>query len=120
MKSAETNFFADQGWEFALLLFALSLLSLFKKCKERESLLLLFTKRVTWTDRSCRYLQKERGVQIALVAIFKNGLDQNQRIALFTFSNTRAILSLWKSDSLFLRVGFAPFWRENWKQGLKN
>ena len=74
---------------------------------------------MTWTDCSCRYLQKERGVQIALVAIFKNGLDQNQRIALFTFSNTRAILSLWKSDSLFLRVGFAPFWRGNWKLELK-
>ena len=45
----------------------------------------------------------------------KERLEQNERIALFTLSNTRVILSLWKSDPLFLRVGFAPFWREKWK-----
>ena len=48
----------------------------------------------------------------------KEQLEQNERIALLNFSNTRAICSLWKSNSLFLRVLFAPFWRENWKLDL--
>ena len=45
--------------------------------------------------------------------------EPNELIALFTFSNTRASCSLWKSDSLFLRVGFTPFWKENFKLDLK-
>ena len=49
---------------------------------------------------------------------FKEQQEQNEWVALFTFSNTRAIHSLWKSNLLFLREGFAPFWRENWKLDL--
>ena len=69
-----------------------SLFSLFKRA----------TIRAKWAVRSFHFLKEQL-------------LEQNEQIALFTFLNTRAICSLWKSHLLYLRVGFAPFWRENWK-----
>ena len=66
------------GWEFALVAL-LKRVTLNKKSNKSEWLPLLFL--------------KER-------------LEQNEQIALFIFSNTRAIHTLWKSDSRFLRVGF--------------
>ena len=67
----------------------------------------------------CRSLQKERYERISLVTLFKRAARAKWVKLSFHFSNTRAISSLWKSDSLFLRVGFAPFWRGNWKLELK-
>ena len=66
------------GWEFTLVAL-LKRVTLNKKSNKSEWLPLLFL--------------KER-------------LEQNEQIALFIFSNTRAIHTLWKSDSRFLRVGF--------------
>ena len=79
-----------QGWEFAL-----SLL---------PSLLFRFC--CSFKKSNARSLLKER-------------LEQNEWITLFTFSNTRATPYLWRSNTLFLRVGFATFWRVNWKLDLK-
>ena len=73
-----------RGWEFALSLFALlallALLTLLKMSNGSESLLSLLTSRATGGNRSCRSLQKER-------------LEQNERIAILSFSTTRAIRS---------------------------
>ena len=87
----------------------------------------------SWLFSSCRSLLKEQQERITLVALYKKSemsksfsslflkerLEQNEQIALFTFSTTRAIRSLWKSDSLFLRVQGAllscSFLKKNWK-----
>ena len=53
---------------------------------------------------------KEQCEQFAPVALFKRATRAK---------STRAIRSLLKSDLLFLRVGFASFWRENWQLDLK-
>ena len=62
---------------------------------------------------SCNSLLKERQDRIALylksnsrMSLFiKVRQEQNERSALFTFSNTRTICSLRKSDSFFLTLG---------------
>ena len=53
---------------------------------------------------------KEQCEQFAPVALFKRATRAKSTIA---------IRFLLKSDLLFLRVGFASFWRENWKLELK-
>ena len=67
--------------------------------------------------RSHHSLLKEQRERIALIALYKK--SDKEGIALFTYSNTRAIRFLWKSDWLFSRIGFAPFWRENGKLDLQ-
>ena len=102
----------NQGWEFALSF------HFFKKSDESESLFSLFTKRPTEANHSFCSLQKERIWVNHSHRSLKRGTRAKWaywHIAPYTFSNTRAIHSIWKKDSLFLKVGFAPFWRENWK-----
>ena len=85
--------------------FALLILSLFCSCRSfkksdcSNSLLLFFSKRAT---RAIRSKLKER-------------LEQNEQIALFTFSNTRAIRSLSKSDLIFF---LAESYQLGWKKCL--
>ena len=69
-----------QSWEFALSLFALLLFALLLFA------LLLFR-------------------SLLFCSLIKEQLEQNEWIALFTFSNTIVICFLRQSDSLFLRVG---------------
>ena len=59
-----------------------------------------------------------------LVVLFVQSDESDSLPSLFSKNDLSKVIHSFhfiehKSDSLFLRVGFAPFWRENWKLDLK-
>ena len=70
----------------------------------RSFALVAILTRATGVNRSCHSLPKER-------------LEQNEQMSRFTFLNARAIHSLWKSDSLFLKTNCSFFSLKSYQLG---
>ena len=90
--------------------------SLFRSCRSFPLVILL--KVATRANRSCHSLHKKQE-RIALVALFKRVTGAKWVDHSFHFFEHKSDSLFMKERFTLLRVGFAPFWRENWKLDLK-